>query len=668
MLYQQGPLCHVYRSVRHIRRIRPWEATASWSLSFSTTVLKSHHLVGGSSGNVASSNPLYLSWFRNCVPQQQQHYFSSKTNLKEKVSSSRRRKLRENRRKRRLRRQEESVRDSLRGLQDLPRRNRQDFENFFDAVMPPFTLSQMDDVLGRIQSKATLASSATDALPLPTILQTVLHTTNPSDRLQIQVLRFLLYNDQNVTATATNPSREDVLEPHVLETWVEARNKSIVHPLFWNQQDLRHVTSDRLLAPLQEHQSKTAEENRAETQALLVHLRQWLPNKYFRALLYTLESYVGAHDPVVQSSPSPSSSSEPVTLEELYEPERAHRPLLRLLEPTLARTLKSHVHLVGHDIARYFYLADGTATADLSSSQVPQTWIDAREKFTTTLIDLQEQIFDILHPHEDAETTDWTRGVNGQLDMTASESQATTTDKRKTKSRRRTRHVEFRVSVPEHEMPAVGASLHRVFLDNLPIDATEDEIRHLYSRCGPVKSVQIYNKRPDLDPGPLTVSQAEQRRRKALKTMSSKTTQWQRPRTPVYGLVEFVHQEGYQRAIDDTLRIFGMLIRRHPVRSMPAARLTCLYLENLTRGELCLELGDELEHIMKMQVSLEPGQKSDVLVGSCEITFPSFEVAWEAYSNLQSLSCVREGEGQVNWFRAPKDAQKWWTRERGFDF
>ena len=214
----------------------------------------------------------------------------------------------------------------------------------------------------------------------------------------------------------------------------------------------------------------------------------------------------------------------------------------------------------------------------------------------------------------------------------------------------------------------MDASVNRVFLDNLPIDASEEEVRLLYSRCGPVHSVQICNQRPDLDPGPLSKLKIDERRRTALKSMTAKYSKWQRPRTPVYGIVEFVEEKGYQRATEDVLRIFGMVVRRHPVRSVPATQVTCLYIENLKDGKPCLELEYELEHVMKLQVSLQPGQKANVLVGSCEIVFPSFDVAWEAYSRLQNLKCIKDGDGQVQWFRTVKYAEKWWTRERGFDF
>ena len=213
-----------------------------------------------------------------------------------------------------------------------------------------------------------------------------------------------------------------------------------------------------------------------------------------------------------------------------------------------------------------------------------------------------------------------------------------------------------------------SASARIVFLDNLPIDVSNQEIRDLYSRCGAVKSVKIYNQRLDLDPGPLNQSQIQKRRRKQLKSVSTRPSRWQRPQTPVYGMVEFADEKGYRRAMDDTLRIFGMVIRRHPVRSLAALELTTLFIEDLADAPGCLELEYELEHALGLQVSVAPGQDTKTMVGSCEISFPSFDIAWDSASKLQELNLIQQRGGKVNWFRTPKDAEDWWTRERGFDF
>jgi len=574
---------------------------------------------------------------------------------------SRGQKLKELRRQRSVREKEKEVQVALRKFDNLPKRSPQQFDDFFDAIMPPYTLSRMGEVLKWIKSHASSEAAATaatttansaddvantprddtvetsegDPLPLSHNLETALQTANPSDELQIHVLRFLLHDDREAISSRATLD----VEEHVIDTLMAARHKSVVHPLFWDKQDLIHVNSQRLLAPLQKHQSKTKDQLHAEAKELALHLRNHLPTKYYKELVAALEGYVGVHEDKIDGESTPSSP--PTTLQEIYEPERVDRPPLRMLCPILYRNLKSHFIFVGRDIARFFYLEPPEDDPDLIEAQ--KRWTDSREQFTTTLLDLQEKLKDVV-----------------RVDVAKKAGKVT--------KKKRAKHVTFQVDATENELPATGASVNRIFLENLPVDITEKEIRSLYSRCGPVRSVQIFNRRPDLDPGPLTRVQIDERRKKALKSLSAKFTKWQRPRTPVYSVVEFVEEEGYQRAIDDTLRIFGMIIRRHPVRSVPAVKVTSLHLENLSDGENCLEFQNELERVTGLQVSLEPGQNAHVLVGSCEIAFPSFDLAWEAYSKIQNIRCVKEGSGRVHWFRTPSDAEKWWTRERCFSF
>jgi RNA recognition motif-containing protein len=42
-----------------------------------------------------------------------------------------------------------------------------------------------------------------------------------------------------------------------------------------------------------------------------------------------------------------------------------------------------------------------------------------------------------------------------------------------------------------------------VFVNNLPIIVGEEEIDEIYSRCGPLDWIQLFNFQPNLDPGPI---------------------------------------------------------------------------------------------------------------------------------------------------------------------
>jgi hypothetical protein len=223
-----------------------------------------------------------------------------------------------------------------------------------------------------------------------------------------------------------------------------------------------------------------------------------------------------------------------------------------------------------------------------------------------------------------------------------------------------------------------------VFLDNLPVDISAKEVTELYGRCGDVVGVKIFNQRPDLDPGPLSHAQLTARRRS--RTLSlSRFKQWHRPRSPVYAAVTFQSKGGYDACVNDSLRIFGMLIEKHPVRSIRASDMTKLYLAGIRAGsqgseeseELCDDVGIpslDLEYQLREHlgpdifVCLGAKQNHRSMVGSCEIRFPSYEAARDCYVKLHDLPLVRDDPGcTVQWMRTPKDAMEWWTRKRGFD-
>jgi hypothetical protein len=61
---------------------------------------------------------------------------------------------------------------------------------------------------------------------------------------------------------------------------------------------------------------------------------------------------------------------------------------------------------------------------------------------------------------------------------------------------------------------------------------------------------------------------------------------------------------------------------------------------------------------------------------SCEINFPSFEIAHDSYYKLRDgfelgrrTGAVDDDEGPftINWMRTPSDARLYWTRDIGFD-
>ena len=217
-----------------------------------------------------------------------------------------------------------------------------------------------------------------------------------------------------------------------------------------------------------------------------------------------------------------------------------------------------------------------------------------------------------------------------------------------------------------------------VFLENLPIDMTELRLTELYSRCGDIASVQIFNQRPDLDPGPLSALQIRERRRQHVRSISMRRKRrWNPPRSPVYGLITFENEQGYGRCINDTLRIFGMLVEKHPVRSIKASDMKKLFIESIPVGELTsADFETMLCHVLQPNISLNSdfaGMSSSShqrrkSIHSCEIKFPSFEIAFQCYHKLMlDLDLIRNVDDcAVQWMRTPRDAELWWTRKRGF--
>lgn len=208
-----------------------------------------------------------------------------------------------------------------------------------------------------------------------------------------------------------------------------------------------------------------------------------------------------------------------------------------------------------------------------------------------------------------------------------------------------------------------------IFIDNLPIDIDEEELFDLYSRCGPVESVQIYNLRPDLDPGELSGKQRADLRRKTRYSMSNRPPGSQeRKRTPVYGIVTFATDEGYEVATEASLRIFGMVIRRHPVRSIEARDMKRLYVENIPPGFYSLDIEYKLSRVLHpdIYVCLDIGHHDFSEPSSCEIKFPTFEMAYHSFVKLQQVD-MGSDECVLNWMKMPQNAMGYWTREVGFD-
>ncbi|KAL3811709.1 hypothetical protein ACHAXA_004075 [Cyclostephanos tholiformis] len=221
-----------------------------------------------------------------------------------------------------------------------------------------------------------------------------------------------------------------------------------------------------------------------------------------------------------------------------------------------------------------------------------------------------------------------------------------------------------------------------IFINNLPIDVSEEEIDEIYSRCGPLDSIQLFNLRPDLDPGPMTNKQQRERRlNKKLRNKNSfakEESPHHRPRSPVYGILRFLTDEGYRIATSQELCIFGCVIRRHPVLSIKPHDMDTLYLENIPTDMHSIDLENKLAR------SLRPHRVHIMLDGlkgvgrnvnqeyskpsSCQVKFSDFHTALQAYRWISDGMILDENNASiaVHWFRTPSNSIDYWTRNLGF--
>jgi hypothetical protein len=330
---------------------------------------------------------------------------------------------------------------------------------------------------------------------------------------------------------------------------------------------------------------------------------------------------------------------------------------------------------------------------DTHITQLKEKWKEAKREFVHVMMDVQEKLLASVEDMDDDEvqviddSDHANTDVGGSIDESGlillSPSKKKTNDDRRFS---RPAHVVFD-AMTLHEAAATEdydgedsmsssviaspKSKQIVFVDNLPVDITKEELAELYARCGKLESVEIFNQRPDLDPGPLKRKELAERRKRQLQSVNPQFRKWQRPRTPIYGMLIFDSPEGYKSAVNDSLRIFGMMVRKHPVRSIRSSDMTRIFLEGISDSQPCVDLEYQLSKQLHpdLFVCLDAGQNNRSIVGSCEIKFPSFEAALESYHKLSELGLVNNENSTctLNWLRTPKDAEQWWTRKLGFD-
>merc|ERR1712166_1192039 len=112
---------------------------------------------------------------------------------------------------------------------------------------------------------------------------------------------------------------------------------------------------------------------------------------------------------------------------------------------------------------------------------------------------------------------------------------------------------------------------------------TKERLQQAYERCGVIDSIQIFNFKPELDPTRGKIKTADTNTKKIRTASNTSLKQkWSRPRTPLYAFILFTDTIGASKAISDPLRIFGMVIDSHLIRSHRACDMKTLYLEDVS--------------------------------------------------------------------------------------
>lgn len=239
-----------------------------------------------------------------------------------------------------------------------------------------------------------------------------------------------------------------------------------------------------------------------------------------------------------------------------------------------------------------------------------------------------------------------------------------------------------------------------IFVDNLPIDMDEQILRASYERCGDIEDIQIFHRRLDLDPG----RKSNDSKKKIRKPSNSNRQAWERPRTPLYAQILYKETAGAQKASVDPLRIFGMVLDKHLMRSHPASEMTRLYIEDIAPHHDATSIEYELTQVLhtKLYVCLdiERGRrrkrKRDESPLNAILQFPDFESAYWANTRLShELDRLRANNGAasdiaassdhasneggkdgkscdddiataIHWLPTPRDAMLYWTRRLNF--
>ena len=462
-----------------------------------------------------------------------------------------------------------------------------------------------------------------------------------------------------------------------------------------------------------EHEEKDADTLQNEARQMAELLAHRLPPLTHEALLRKLDEYA-----------SGTGGYAPQEVDEDGKKKKMQKARETNIFPTVLRkTVKDHLHLVAADLAKFLYIGipenicendsasaaaevDGTRTAKQVHSyddRVNGSWVE----WDTSKAELAELLMECQHGlakvenllRKEVKLREQIKTLETKEEEEASLAAAMKNESERKKFlkklqgslKRKGRHAVFDAMLLTDKFASGSDQVdaaetdRTIFVDCLPIDVSVEELEELYSRCGPIDSVRLFNMRPDLDPGPPTPIERMKLKKKQRRAGGNKQKE-DRKRSPVYAKIVFKSEEGYQAASRDELRIFGMVIRRHPARTIPARDATTLYLENVPPGLYSLDVETKLSRALHpdIYIGLDVGQNDYWRPASCEIRFPSFETALHAFNEIEKIDMNSETapiddggdedadampkpECAIHWMPTPDDASFYYTRQTNFD-
>lgn len=587
---------------------------------------------------------------------------------------------------------EDGNRVTWRGSDDTIDEN---YDPLSDPKYPPninlATIDQTVDVLMRTREKCL----TTD--PLFWSKKKALSSTRSRQRRQKKQAE-LAKKEKEETAKGANANEADATAPATPDTADDPTA------------DLKRSRINLLRA---EHEEKDADILQDEARQMAELLAHRLPPLAHAALLRKLDEYASGTDGYAPQEIDEDGKKKK------RQKARETNIFLTLLQ----KTVKDHLHLVAADLAKFLYIGipenihendsasataevDGTRTAKQVHSyddRVNGSWVEwdsSKAELAELLMECQHGLAKVENLlRKEVKLRKQIKALETKEEEEASLAAAMKNETERKKFlkklqrslKRKGRHAVFDAMLLTDKFASGSEHVdaaetdRTIFVDCLPIDVSVEELEELYSRCGPIDSVRLFNMRPDLDPGPPTPIERMKLKKKQRRAGGNKQKE-ERKRSPVYAKIVFKTEEGYKAASRDELRIFGMVIRRHPARTLPAKDATTLYLENAPPGLYALDVETKLSRALHpdIYIGLDVGQNDYWRPASCEIRFPSFETALHAFNEIEKIDMnsetapIEDGNDEgadtmpdpecaIHWMPTPDDASFYYTRQTNFD-